>query len=69
MWHTAEVRGLDLRPEEDRVKAKGELYVFVLYTGDDEGRTHQWLEYSVPFSGEVECPGCTADMIPNMELP
>lgn len=67
LWHTAEVRGLDLRPEEDRVKAKGELYVFVLYTGDDEGRTHQWLEYSVPFSGEVECPGCTADMIPNME--
>lgn len=67
LWHTAEVRSLDLRPEEDRVKAKGELYVFVLYTGDDEGRTHQWLEYSVPFSGEVECPGCTADMIPNME--
>ena len=67
LWHTTEVRGLDLRPEEDRIKAKGELYVFVLYTGDDEGRTHQWLEYSVPFSGEVECPGCTADMIPNME--
>ena len=67
IWYTAEVRGLDLRPEEDKVRAKGELFVFVLYVGDDEGNTLQWLEYSVPFSGEVDCEGCTSDMIPNME--
>lgn len=67
LWYTADVRGLDLRPEENKVRAKGELFVFALYVGDDEGRTVQWLEYSVPFSGEVECAGCTADMIPNME--
>lgn len=67
LWHTTEVRGLDLRPEENRIRAKGELFVFVLYTGDDESGTVQWLEYSVPFSGEVECTGCTPDMIPNME--
>lgn len=67
LWHTTEVRGLDLRPEENRIRAKGELFVFVLYTGDDEDSSLQWLEYSVPFSGEVECSGCAPDMIPNME--
>lgn len=67
LWHTVEVRGLDLRPEDGMVKAKGELFVFVLYEGDDEGGTLQWLEYSVPFTGEVECSGCSAEMIPNME--
>lgn len=67
LWHTAEIRGLDLRPEENKIRAKGEIFVFVLYTGEDEDRTLQWLEYSVPFSGEVECSGCMADMIPNME--
>jgi len=67
LWHTTEVRGLDLRPEENRIKARGELFVFVIYTGDDEDGTIQWLEYSVPFSGEVECAGCTPDMIPDME--
>lgn len=25
LWYTTEVRGLDLRPEENSVKAKGEL--------------------------------------------
>lgn len=67
LWNTIEVRGLDLRPEENRVRVKGELFVFVLYTADDESGTLQWMEYSVPFSGEVECNGCTSDMIPNME--
>lgn len=67
LWHTVEVRGLDLRPEENSIKAKGELYVFVLYIGDDDGNPLQWLEYSVPFNGEVECNGCSPEMIPNIE--
>ena len=37
LWYTADVRGLDLRPEENKVRAKGELFVFALYVGDDEG--------------------------------
>lgn len=68
LWYHIEVRGLDLRPEDNVVKAKGELAVFVLYSGDDEGNPLQWLEYSLPFSGEVECTGCTGEMIPNMEV-
>lgn len=67
LWYHIEVRGLDLRPEDHVVKAKGELAVFVLYAGDDEGNPLQWLEYSLPFSGEAECSGCSGDMIPNME--
>lgn len=67
LWHTIEVRGLDLRPEDNVVKAKGELFVFALYVGDDEGNPLQWLEYSLPFSGEVECGGCGEDLIPNIE--
>lgn len=52
LWSTVEVRGIDLRPEENKVKAKGELLVFVLYEGDDEGKPLQWLEYSLPFTGK-----------------
>ena len=68
LWHTIEVRGLDLRPEDNVVKAKGELFVFALYVGDDEGNPLQWLEYSLPFNGEVECAGCAEDLIPNIEV-
>lgn len=68
LWHTIEVRGLDLRPENGAVKAKGELFVFALYAGDDEGNPLQWLEYSLPFTGEVECGGCREGLIPNIEV-
>lgn len=67
LWQNIEVRGLDLRPEEHVVKAKGELAFFILYTGDDEKSSLQWQEYSLPFHGEVECSGCSSEMIPNIE--
>lgn len=68
LWHTIEARGIDLRPEDNVVKVKGELAVFVLYVGDDEGNPLQWLEYSLPFGGEVECPDCREELIPNIEV-
>ena len=36
LWYTIDVRGMDLRPEDNVVKARGELSVFVLYSGEDE---------------------------------
>ena len=67
LWYTMEIRGLDLRPEDNMIKAKGELAVFAMYTGDDEDNAVQWLEHSIPFSGQVECSGCTPEMIPDIE--
>ena len=66
LWYTIEVRGLDLRLEEGMIKAKGELSVFVLYSGEDEENPLQWAEYILPFNSEIECTGCTAEMIPNI---
>ena len=68
IWYTMDVRGLDLRPEENVVKARGELTVFVLYGAEDTEAPVQWLEYSLPFSGEVECPDCTEELIPVIEV-
>ena len=37
LWYTAEVRGLDLRPEENSGKSQeGNFFFLSLYTGDDE---------------------------------
>lgn len=67
LWNDMEIRGMDLRAEEGKVTVKGELFVFVLYAGDDADNPLQWLEQSIPFAGEVECGGCTMDMIPHIE--
>lgn len=68
LWYTIEPRNLDLRPEDDKIRVKGELSVFVLYTGGDEENPPQWLEYSIPFSNEAECSGCAQDLIPHIEV-
>ncbi len=67
LWYAMEVRAMDIRPEENQLKVKGELFVFALYVGDEEGSPLQWLEYSIPFSKEAECPGSAPEMIPNIE--
>lgn len=68
LWKDAEIRGLELRAEEGRVTARGELFVFVLYEGEDEANPLQWIENAIPFTGEIECSGCTGEMIPNIEV-
>ena len=47
---------------------KGELAVFLLYTGYEEENPPQWLEYTMPFSNEMECSGCMEDLIPHIEV-
>lgn len=68
LWNTMEVRGLDIRLGENKVQVKGELFVFVLYAGDEEGNPLQWMEYAMPFRGDVECSGCTEELLPNIEV-
>lgn len=68
LWNDVEVRGLDIRADENKVIAKGELFVFVLYAGDDENNPLQWVEQSIPFQGEVACEGCSLEMLPNIEV-
>ncbi|HJB35431.1 MAG TPA: DUF3794 domain-containing protein [Candidatus Blautia merdipullorum] len=68
LWNTVEIRGVDIRTEQDKIGVKGELFVFVLYRGNDDNNSLQWLEHSLPFYQELECPGCSTDMIPNVEV-
>lgn len=68
LWNSVQVRGLDLRLAENQVMVKGELLLFILYTGEDEDSQIQWLETNVPFHGEIECYGCNSEMIPDIEV-
>lgn len=63
LWESVQLRGTDIRVLDGQLDVKGELFVFVLYEGDDENATKQWLETALPFQGTVECSGCTANMI------
>jgi hypothetical protein len=54
---------VEVRLLEDRFTIKGELPVFILYTSEDEENPIEYYETEIPFSGTVDCNGCTEDMI------
>lgn len=68
LWESIQLRGTDSRVLEGQIDVKGELFVFVLYEGDNENRTRQWLETALPFQGSIECKECTSDMIPQIDI-
>ena len=55
IWREVELRGADCRPLDGALAVRGELSVFVMYQGDGDHVPVQWEEFSVPFSGQVEC--------------
>ena len=63
LWKSVQLRGMETRLLENRIQIKGEALVFVLYLGEEEEERLQWLESALPFSGSLECTGCSEDMI------
>lgn len=68
VWDALDIRGIDIRTEENKTIVKGEVFAFILYEDNSESDTLQWLEYSLPFQKELPCEGCTQDMIPELDL-
>lgn len=67
LWSDLEVRGMETRANDGKVSVKGEVFLFLLYA-EDEANPLQWLERVVPFSGEINCVGSKADMIPYIDM-
>lgn len=63
LWKSVQLRGVEIRLQENCLDIKGEALVFVLYEGEDEEERLQWVENALPFTGTIDCPGGTEDMI------
>ena len=63
LYKDVDLSSVEVRLLDDRFTIKGELPVFILYTSDDEENPIEYYETEVPFSGTVDCNGCTEDMI------
>ncbi len=64
VWSSIEPVGVTFKLMGGKVSVQGELLIFFIYEGED-GK-YQWHETTRPFSGEVDCHGCTEAMIPNI---
>ena len=64
LWNEMRLRGVTVRPMDGAVHLDGELLVFIIYSGEGEHTPVQWMEESIPFSGDVELAESEEDMIP-----
>lgn len=63
LWTQTCLGNIQVRPEDGKVHLEGVLTVFVIYEGENGEETVSWMEESIPFSGELEMPGCRPDLI------
>ncbi len=68
LYSNVELKNVEVRLLTDKFLAKGELSVFILYTGDSENSPMEYYETELPFSSTIDCNGCTEDMTPNISL-
>ena len=68
LWENVQLRGHEIHVMEGRLAVEGELFVFVLYNGQDENGTKQWMEQTVPLKGEVEISGCKESLVPDVTV-
>jgi hypothetical protein len=54
---------VEVRLLDDKFSIKGEIPIFILYTSDSEENPVEYFETDIPFSGTIDCNGCTEDMI------
>lgn len=66
IWNTANLSKQQIKLAENKVLVSGEIAVFILYSAE-EGPL-QWVDINVPFSGAIDVPGCSEEMIPQIEL-
>jgi hypothetical protein len=59
---------VEVRLMDDRFTVKGEIPVFVLYSSNDEENPIEYYETELPFSGTIDCNGCTEDMIEDISF-
>lgn len=68
LWTQMQLNGVTTRPLDGKIHLEGTLMVFVVYEGEGEQAVTQWIEESLPFSGDVEMQGAVEEMIPAISV-
>lgn len=68
LWNKVDIRNTDIKLLDDKISLRGEMIVFVLYSVEDESAPIQWIENSIPFTGNIDASGCREEMIPNIDI-
>ncbi len=68
IWEESELRNVEVKTEDGGILVSGEMNVYIMYAAEDERIPLQWLERSIPFSGNVELSYAVQEMIPFVDV-
>lgn len=68
LWSEMKLRSMTTRPLEGKMAIDGEMMVFVIYQGEGEEAPVQWIEESIPFTGDLDLPEAETDMVPSVAV-
>lgn len=68
LWKDLNIGGLEYRLEEGKLHLRGDLLFFAIYQGEEEHIPLQWMEKSIPFSEELDCPQASVSQIPDVHI-
>ena len=63
LWKYLELGKWEIKPLEDNISIQGEVHVFILYESAEEQPQIRSYETTIPFSGNIECPGANSCMV------
>ena len=62
LWEDVQLRGMDVRIQDGKLSIKGEIQLFVLYEGEEDGQEIHWMEQTLPIHGSLDVTGLTSEM-------
>ena len=68
LWQEMKLRNMQTRPLDGQIHLEGDLNLFAVYQPEDDAMPIQWLEETLPFSGDLDMAESREDMIPMITL-
>ena len=62
IWKFVDLEKVDVKILEDTLRLQGEVRLFLLYESEEEVPQIKSYETTIPFSGNIECNGCSSNM-------
>ena len=64
LWREMKLRDVTTKPLDGKLHIDGDLSVFAIYQAEDENMPMQWLEETLPFSGDLDLSDAVEEMVP-----
>lgn len=68
LWSSTQMREVEVRMLEGKLSIRGELFLFILYQGEEEQERMQYFDWEIPFSNELECSDSKENLIGNIAV-